>query len=131
MKYQIICLLLWSFKFEPCKLIFKKLITFYGQCVCRIMIPQANGPTFPRKLASRGNGPKVMGKPWFCGEMGSSFEETTWGKWISFIHRMQFSFKFSFNMQLIIHTMQTFLYQLFIHFLQHFFQFFIVKCCIL
>jgi hypothetical protein len=33
-----------------------------------------------------------MGKPWFCGEMGSSFEETTWGKWLSFIHRMQFFF---------------------------------------
>ncbi len=34
-------------------------------------------------------------------------------------------------MQLIIYTMQTFLYQLFIHILQHFFQIFIVKCCIM
>jgi len=117
MKYQIICLLLWSFKFEPWEL-----TTFYGQCVCRTMIsgtnglsfketwfPRTNGPKFPRKHASLGNGPKVMGKPWFCGEMGSSFEGTTWGKWISFICRMQFFFKFSFNMQLIIHTMQTFI----------------------
>jgi hypothetical protein len=38
-----------------------------------------------------------------------------------FIHRMQMFFKFSFNMQLIIHTMRTFLYQFFIHILQHFF----------
>jgi hypothetical protein len=72
--------------------------------------PRTNGPKFPSKHASLGNGPKVMGKPWFCGEMGSSFEETTWGKWIAFIHRMQFFFKFSFNMQLIIHTMQTFFF---------------------
>ncbi len=131
MKYQIICLLLWSCKFEPCKLSFKKLTTFYGQYVCRTMIPGANGSKFPNKHSFLGNGPNVMGKPLFCGEMGSSFEETIGGKWISFIHRMQFFFKFSFNMQLIIHTMQTFLYQLFIHILQHFFQFFIVKCCIL
>jgi hypothetical protein len=52
--------------------------------------PTTNGPKFPSKHASLGNGPKVMGKPWFCGEMGSSFEKTTWGKWIAFIHRMQF-----------------------------------------
>jgi hypothetical protein len=41
---------------------------------------------------------------------------------------MQISFQVSFNMQLIIHTMHMFLYQLFIHILQHFFQFFTVKC---
>jgi hypothetical protein len=53
--------------------------------------------------------PRLWGNHGYVGQMGSSFEGTTWGKWISFIHRMQFFFKFSFNMQLIIHTMQTFI----------------------
>jgi len=72
-----------DFKFEPWEL-----TIFYGQCVCRTMIsgtnglsfketwfPRTNGPKFPRKHASLGNGPKVMGKPWFCGEMDQVLKE--------------------------------------------------------
>ncbi len=56
-------------------------------------VPRANGPQFPRKHASLGNDPRLWGNHGSVGEMGSSFEGTTWSKGISFIHRMQSFFQ--------------------------------------
>jgi len=55
--------------------------------------PRKNGPKFPRKHASLGNGPKVMGKPWFWGGKWAQVLKEPLGAngYLSFIGRNFFS----------------------------------------
>ncbi len=75
--------------------------------------PRTNGPKFPRKHASLGNGPKVMGKPWFCGGNGLKFWRNHLGQ-MDIFHSLDAIFFSSFHSTCNLSSIQCKrLYQLF------------------